>query len=73
MASGNKFFQPDVTEAPAGVDRRGFLMCSAAIGKAAVLTGCTAEEKTKQVGAAAPTVPIIRSILCGNLSSQLLL
>jgi L-serine dehydratase len=41
--------------APAGVDRRAFLMRSAAIGAAAVLTGCTAEEKAKQVGGAAPS------------------
>ena len=48
------FFEPDLTETPPGVDRRAFLMRSATIGAAAVLTGCTAEEKAKQVGAAVP-------------------
>ena len=47
-------FGPDLKEAPAGVDRRAFFMRSATIGAAAVLTGCTAEEKAKQVGGAEP-------------------
>jgi L-serine dehydratase len=41
-------------EVPAGVDRRAFFMRSAAIGAAAVMTGCTASDKAKQVGTAAP-------------------
>ena len=45
-----------VDEAPAGVDRRMFLMRSAAIGAAAVMTGCTVEEKKAAV-APAPTAP----------------
>jgi len=48
------FFMPDLPKAPAGVDRRAFLMRSATIGAAAVLTGCTAEEKAKQVGELPP-------------------
>src|SRR5436190_12730153 len=48
------FLQMDLPEAPAGVDRRAFLMRSATIGAAAVLTGCTAEEKAKQVGGTDP-------------------
>jgi L-serine dehydratase len=52
----NKSFAEPVLQddAPQGVDRRAFLMRSAAIGAAAVLTGCSAEEKAKQVGGAAP-------------------
>jgi hypothetical protein len=48
------FLQTDFAEAPAGLDRRAFLMRSAAIGAAAVLTGCTAAEKAKDVGGATP-------------------
>ena len=48
------FLQPELPEAPAGVDRRWFLMRSASIGAAAVLTGCSMEEKAKAVGAGAP-------------------
>jgi L-serine dehydratase len=44
-------------EIPAGVDRRRFLMRSATIGAAAVLTGCTTQEKTAQVGGATPDAP----------------
>ena len=47
-------FQPDLTKAPAGVDRRAFLMRAATIGAAAVLTDCTPEEKAKQVGGETP-------------------
>ena len=47
-------FGPDLTESPAGADRRAFLMRSATIAAAAVLTGCTAEEKAKQVGGTEP-------------------
>jgi len=44
-------------EIPAGVDRRRFLMRSATIGAAAVLTGCTTQEKTAQVGGETPAAP----------------
>jgi L-serine dehydratase len=44
-------------EIPAGVDRRSFLMRSATIGAAAVLTGCTTQEKTAQVGGETPPAP----------------
>jgi hypothetical protein len=54
MANDKTFAEPELTEAPAGVDRRAFLMRSATIGAAAVLTGCSTEEKTKQVGGTHP-------------------
>jgi len=54
MANDKTFIEFGLTEAPAGVDRRAFLMRSATIGAAAVLTGCTAEEKATQVGGEAP-------------------
>ena len=47
------FIELELKETPAGVDRRSFLMRSATIGAAAVLTGCTTEQKTEQVGGAA--------------------
>jgi L-serine dehydratase len=47
----------ELKEAPAGVDRRRFLMRSATIGAAAVLTGCTTQEKTAQVGGETPAAP----------------
>jgi L-serine dehydratase len=40
-----------------GVDRRSFLMRNAAIGAAAVMTGCSVAEKTKQVSATPPSAP----------------
>ena len=48
----DSLLQPE--EVPAGVDRRAFLMRSAAISAAAVMTGCSVEEKTKQAGAQPP-------------------
>ena len=48
------FIEVDLKEVPEGVDRRRFLMRSATISAAAVLTGCTTEQKTEQVGGAAP-------------------
>jgi len=54
MRNDKTFFELDLTKAPAGADRRKFLMRSATIGAAAVLTGCTAEEKAKQVGGTEP-------------------
>src|SRR3954447_17975596 len=53
------FFPPELPKAATNVDRRAFLMRSATIGAAAVLTGCTAEEKAEQVAAAAPTSPVV--------------
>ncbi len=50
IPNNKTFFEVLLKEAPAGGDRRAFLMRSATIGAAAVLTGCTAEEKAKQVG-----------------------
>jgi hypothetical protein len=44
-----KFIESELKEAPAGVDRRSFLMRSATIGAAAVLTGCTTQEKTRRL------------------------
>lgn len=52
-------------EIPPGVDRRSFLMRSAAISAAAVMTGCTAEEKAKQVGTKPPPAT------AGNISADL--
>jgi len=54
MDHSRTLFEPDLTEVPAGANRRAFLMRSASIAAAAVLTGCTAEEKAMQVAAAAP-------------------
>jgi len=54
MANEKTSFELYLAETPAGLDRRAFLMRSAAIGAAAVLTGCTAEEKAKQVSSAPP-------------------
>src|SRR5260221_14032013 len=54
MINDKTFLDLDLLEAPKGADRRKFLMRSATIGAAAVLTGCSAEEKAKQVGGAAP-------------------
>jgi L-serine dehydratase len=65
----NKFLQMDLPEAPAGVDRRAFLMRSASIGAAAVLTGCSAEEKAKQVGSNPP--PAAAPAVAADLSPDL--
>src|SRR5947199_8181679 len=59
MASNDAFIEPELVKTPAGVDRRAFLMRSATIGAAAVLTGCTAEEKAKQVDAVAQAAPLV--------------
>jgi L-serine dehydratase len=57
MANNKMFMEPELVETPAGVNRRAFLMRSATISAAAVLTGCTTEQKASQVGgAAAPPV-----------------
>ncbi len=54
LSTLKRFFQLDPIEIPAGVDRRAFMMRSASICAAAVLTGCSTQEKAKQVGGAAP-------------------
>ena len=41
-------------EVPPGVDRRTFMMRSAVIGSAAVITGCTPTEKQQTAAASAP-------------------
>ena len=51
-------------EAPSGADRRAFLMRSAAIAAAAVMTGCTTEEKKATVAAA--TAPAVRGKFVGG-------
>ncbi len=45
-------------EVPPGVDRRTFMMRSAVIGSAAVITGCTMPEKQQAVAASAPPPPV---------------
>jgi L-serine dehydratase len=45
---------PELPEVPEGVDRRAFLMRAASIGAAAVMTGCSAEQKAAEVGGAEP-------------------
>jgi hypothetical protein len=55
--NGDAFLPPQellAGEIPKGVDRRAFLMRSASIGAAAVMTGCSVAEKTKEVGANPP-------------------
>ena len=50
----------DLESAPPGVDRRTFLMRSAVVGSASVITGrvLTAEEKTKAATAPPPKVTL---------------
>ena len=47
----------ELKKAPTGVDRRRFLMRSATKGAAAVLTGCTTQDKTAQAGGETPAAP----------------
>src|SRR3954452_25475810 len=58
IVDNKMFFPSELPKAATNVDRRAFLMRSATIGAAAVLTGCTAEEKAEQV-AAAPASPVV--------------
>jgi len=44
----------DLADVPPGVDRRTFMMRSAVIGSAAVITGCTPTEKQQTAAASAP-------------------
>jgi L-serine dehydratase len=52
----NTFLDPELpeTDVPEGVDRRAFLMRSATIAAAAVMTGCTVEQKAEAVGTTPP-------------------
>ena len=54
------------TEVPPGVDRRTFMMRSAVISSAAVITGCTPTEKQQTAAATAPP-PVVK----GNVSPDL--
>jgi L-serine dehydratase len=50
-------FQPEFVEAPSGVDRRAFMMRSAVVGAAVVISGCSpqhAEQAVAQAPAATP-------------------
>ena len=49
------------TEVPSGVDRRTFMMRSAVIGSAAVITGCTQSE-TQQTAAATAPPPVVKEV-----------
>jgi len=71
MTNDKTFFELTLMTAPAGADRRKFLMRSATIGAAAVLTGCTAEEKAKQVGGGETPVAAPSSVAASNLSLDL--
>ena len=55
------------TEVPSGVDRRTFMMRSAVISSAAVITGCTPTEKQQTAAASAPP-PVVKE---GSLSPDL--
>jgi L-serine dehydratase len=50
----NPKIELETSDVPAGVDRRAFLMRSASISAAAVLTGCSTADKAKQVGTTPP-------------------
>ena len=56
----------DPAAVPPGVDRRTFMMRSAVIGSAAVITGCTPTEKQQTAAASAPP-PVVK----GNVSPDL--
>ena len=46
--------ESNAPEIPAGIDRRAFMMRSAVVGAAAVITGCSVPEKEKTAATAAP-------------------
>ena len=50
------------TEVPPGVDRRTFMMRSAVIGSAAVITGCTPTEKQQTAAASAPPPAVPKNV-----------
>ena len=54
-------------EVPAGVDRRTFMMRSAVIGSAAVISGCTPTEKQQTAGASAPP-PVVKENVSPDLN-----
>ena len=56
----------DLAEVPPGVDRRTFIMRSAVIGSAAVITGCTPTEKQQTAAASAPP-PVVKESLSPDL------
>ncbi len=56
----------DPAEVPSGVDRRTFMMRSAVIGSAAVITGCTMPEKQQTTAASAPP-PQVKEPLSADL------
>ena len=51
---------------PPGVDRRTFMMRSAVIGSAAVITGCTMPEKQQTAAASAPP-PVVKEPISADL------
>ncbi len=54
-------------EVPPGVDRRTFMMRSAVIGSAAVITGCTPTEKQQTAAASAPP-PVVKENVSPDLN-----
>src|SRR5262245_49899681 len=51
-------FQPELSEAPTGVDRRAFMMRSAVVGAAVVISGCSPQHAEQAAAQApAPTPP----------------
>jgi L-serine dehydratase len=57
---------PGLADAPPGVDRRTFMMRSAVIGSAAVITGCQPTEKQQTAAASAPP-PAVKEPLSPDL------
>ena len=55
------------TEVPPGVDRRTFMMRSAVIGSAAVITGCTPTAKQQEAAASAPPPKVAEPPLSAGL------
>jgi L-serine dehydratase len=64
LLPATEFINQDV---PAGVDRRAFLMRSASITAAAVMTGCSTAEKAKEVGVNPPP-PAASTALSADLA-----
>ena len=52
----------DVASVPPGVDRRTFLMRSAVITSAAIITGCTPSEKERTEAATAPAPKVVENL-----------
>src|SRR5262245_10930220 len=73
IVEGSEPFPPSPAEpeVPAGVDRRAFLMRSAVIGAAAVMTGCgMPKEEQAQRAAAEATPPPVKPAALGATMSQ---